>query len=238
MVDLGGITLIVTGFPRSGTSMMMRMLKGAGIDVLATVRGDVNKHSPYGSLELENVGQTLKNMTQEESGNHAVKLVTPYIAWLPIDRPIKAIFMQRDINEIITSLLAMRSIWDEDIAGSISWARGYLAHNEVPTLFVQYKEVVNYPRTSALRIEEFLGVELDIDGMLRAVDKNARQRYKDDKELLGHDKEEHIIQFNAEAYKDVVVDVYHPMVDPENYQEALEEKGVFKHVSGSAPNTD
>lgn len=215
MVDLGGHTLIVTGFPRSGTSMMMRILSFGGIDIVADelLMKPQHKHDPHGCLELENVGSDIKQSAPEETENKAVKIVAPYADWFPIDRPLKAIFMQRDLNEIVTSLLAMRAVWEVDVAETIEWARGYLAYNEVPTLFVKYKEALGYPKTTALMIQDFLGAELDVDNMAKAVDRDARNRYKKDKTLAGHDVPEHIIRMDSEAYEDLSVETFHTHTD-------------------------
>lgn len=210
-VSLGGFTLIVTGFPRSGTSMMMRMLKLAGIRVIADTFGNKpqHKHDPYGCLESEDIGHRIKKNKKSWTKNKAIKIVTPYSTWYPIDRPMKAIFMQRDLNEIVTSLLAMKSIWDEDIAESISTARGYLKYNDVPVLFLKYREVVNFPKTTAFLIQDFLDTKLDIDNMVVAVDRDARIKYKTDKKLKGYGVPDPIIRFDKEVYSDLKVDNYH-----------------------------
>ena len=220
MINLKGFTLVVTGFPRSGTSMMMRMLRGAGIEVLADEDktepspDDVitkHKHSPYGALELKNVGNRLvgpDSLTEAETANRAVKVVCPYANSIPLDRPVVAIFMQRNITEIITSLVAMRRIWDEDIPETIAWTRQYLNYNNIPTLHVQYKNAVKYPKATAIEIQDFLGVNLDIDGMVKAVDRNARTKYKTDKSLLGYGKKDELLSMDVDDYQEAEVSVY------------------------------
>ena len=214
-VDLDGFSLVVTGFPRSGTSMMMRMLALGGIEVIADEHklDPQHKHDPYGCHEMQDVGNELKQLSKEETINKVVKIVCPYATWFPIDRPLKAIFMLRDLNEIVSSLLAMKSIWDEDIAGSIAWTRGYLKHNETPTLFVQYREVLKYPKATALGIQDFLDADLDVDAMAKAVDRDARTKYKRDDTLLGHDVPDKLLRIDKEAYDDLNVQTYHSVED-------------------------
>ena len=215
MIDLGGFTLVVTGFPRTGTSMMMRMLSLGGIEVIADEQklSPQHKHDPYGCHEMQDVGNELRQLSGEETANKAVKIVCPYATWIPVDRPVKAIFMLRDLNEIVSSLLAMKSIWDEDIAGSIAWTRGYLKHNEIPTLFVQYSEVMKYPKATAIGIQDFLDTDLDIDAMAKAVDRDARTKYKRDDTLLGHDVPDALLRIDVEAYGDIGVQTYHSVED-------------------------
>jgi len=207
MVSLHGLALVVTGFPRSGTSMMMNMLEAGGVRIIQDTDDNIprGKYAPEGVRELEDVGGMIKRNKKKWTKNKVVKIVTPYAEWYPIDRPFKAIFMLRDINEIITSLMAMRSIWSVDIPESINWARGYLKHLNIPTLFIKYHEVVKYPKTTALSIQDFLGVQLNIDAMIKRVDPKARERYKTDKSILGHGVPDTIIRMDSAAYKDVPV---------------------------------
>ena len=215
MIDLNGFSVVVTGFPRSGTSMMMRMLSFGGIDVIADeqMMNPQHKHDPYGCLELKNVGVELSQLSEDETRNKAVKIVCPYATWIPIDRQVKAIFMLRDLTEIVSSLLAMKSIWDEDIGGCIARTREYLNYNEILTKFVQYKEVIKYPKATALFIEAFLETDLDIDEMVKAVDRDARTKYKKDDTLLGHDVPDKLLRIDRDAYDDLNVEVYHSPED-------------------------
>ena len=210
-VDLGGLTVVVTGFPRSGTSMMMRMLSLAGIEVIADeqMTQPQHKHDPYGCLEMKNVGKEVQALSEAETANKAVKIVCPYATWIPVDRPVKAIFMQRDVNEIVTSLLAMKNIWDEDIVESIAWTRGYLKYNEIPTQIVKYIDAIKYPKATARLVSEFLGADLDIDTMAKAIDRDARTKYKTDDTLLGHDVPDKLLRIDKGGYTDLDVEVYH-----------------------------
>jgi len=200
---------------------MMRMLQGGGIEVLTDETPELpkgpdeivtkHKHSPYGALELKNVGNRLigqDRLTEAETANRVVKVVCPYAKSIPLDRPVKAIFMQRDITEIITSLVAMRRIWDEDIPETIGWTRQYLRDNNIPTLFIQYKNAVKYPKATALEIQDFLDADLNIEGMVSAVDRNARTRYKTDKSLLGYGVEDKLLSMDVDDYQEVDVSVY------------------------------
>jgi hypothetical protein len=205
MVDLKGITLIVTGFPRSGTSMMMRMLRLGGIDVLRDPKFDLPEHrhqyDPYGVDEIDDVGPTVKAHDKSWTANKAVKMVTPFVEWYPIDRSLKVIFMLRDQAEIITSLLAKKDIWGMDIIQSVMVARRFLEKLEIPTLFLQYHEVVAYPKTTALRIQDFLGVELDIENMKTGADANARKKYQSDPTLYQHG--ERLLSLNPDDYRNI-----------------------------------
>ena len=215
VIDLGGFTVVVTGFPRSGTSMMMRLLRFGGIEVLSDeqMMEPQHKHDPHGCLEMKNVGTEIQVLSEEETANKAVKIVCPYATWIPVDRPVKAIFMQRDVNEIVTSLLAMKSVWDEDIVECIAWTRGYLKHNGIPTLTVKYSDAIKYPKATASLVNDFLEADLDVDAMANAIDRDARNKYKTDDTLLGHDVPDNIVRIDKSAYDDLNVEVYRSVED-------------------------
>lgn len=205
-IDLRGITLIVTGFPRSGTSMMMRMLRLGGVEVLRDPKFDLPEHKhqydPYGVDEVENVGPTVKANNKSWTANKAVKMVTPFVEWYPIDRPLKVIFMQRDHAEIITSLLAKKDIWGMDIGESVAVARRFLEVMNIPTLFVQYREVLAYPKSTCLRVQDFLEVELDIETMKTGADPNARKKYQSDPTMF--QRGEPLLSMNVKDYQNIV----------------------------------
>jgi hypothetical protein len=156
------------------------MLAFGGIEVMKDPKLDqpeYRQNDPYGVDELSDVGAQLKQHDKDWTANKALKIVTPFCEFYPIDRPFKAIFMLRDQNEIITSLLAKRDVWAMDIQETNALARGYLEHRKIPTLFLWYPEALSYPKTTALRIQDFLEVEgLDLEKMSTAVDRGARAK--------------------------------------------------------------
>ena len=176
MIDVGGTTIVVSGFPRSGTSSMMRVLQFAGFDILAAERhlNAVAESDPHGILELENMAE-FPNYTPEMTANKAVKIVAPYIKLLPLDRPVKVIFMLREIAEIVASLVVQRTIWEQDPYTWIDKARRYIESTGVPMLPVHYSELMKYPKSTIRRVSEFLGATIDIEAAARAVDNKPRE---------------------------------------------------------------
>ncbi len=174
--------ILVTGFPRTGTSTMMRMLLYGGIEVVAdeALKKAQNEFDPYGSFELENVGQTLNDALPGDQEGKAIKVVTPYVSFIPLNRPFKVIFMLRDLTEIIASLAAMQVVWEHSPDESISYARYFFEQNNIPVHYVKYKEMVKYPRATAIGIKNFLGKEFkfNVDAAIKAVDPNARKKHK------------------------------------------------------------
>lgn len=198
-MDLGGFSVFVSGFPRSGTSLLMRMLHKGGVDILwdedDPATSGRTKYDPYGVYEFKLVGKAIKEHPAEWSANAAIKLVSIYIKdWLPDDgRPIKVIFMTRDPNEIITSLLAKRLLIEADIPKVTREALSILRQREIETLILQYKEVIKYPRTAARQIADFLGVELDIEAMASAIErKDSREERRKEAGIIRCDSEDYL----------------------------------------------
>lgn len=173
-------TVVVSGYPRSGTSMMMQFMYHGGIPIIADPAKQIGgtEFNPYGSWELDNVGPELNALSPEETEGKVVKLVAPYIHWLPLDRPCKVIFMLRDTTEVITSLLAMHTVWNHMPSEAIALARKFLKENAIPTLFLHFKEVLKYPKTTGEQIEDFIGSAFDAERAMCAVDPEARKKFK------------------------------------------------------------
>ena len=167
----------LTGYPRSGTSAGMRMCWMGGIKVLADKKKG-NQWNPYGDFEL--AGKRLKHGLEHWSPRYTagklVKVVCPYISdMVPFveTRPVKVIFMLRDIHEIVASLMAMKVVWEFAPDEAIPYAKRFLEHFNVPTLFVKFHEMLEYPKSTAVRIADFLERDLDIDKMVKAIRKDT-----------------------------------------------------------------
>lgn len=191
-------TVIVSGFARTGTTTMIRMLVAGGIEALADKEslGDHGPHHPTGTYELWDVGKHLMEEPPEWTAGCAVKLVAQYMDWLPLNRPLKVIFMLRDPSEIVASLLAQRVIWEDDPVSAVRRARHILEINSVPTLDIHYKEMIKYPRATAVQVADFLERDLDVSAMAAVVDPEARK-----KSHKAHKYEEGLLLFKADRIK-------------------------------------
>ena len=104
----GNFVTIVSGLPRSGTSLLMQMLAAGGMQVITDGQRAADQHNPRGYFELEAVKHTRTDhswLTRAEG--KAVKVVHLLLPHLPSDREYRVIFMQRDLSEIIASQRAM-----------------------------------------------------------------------------------------------------------------------------------
>jgi hypothetical protein len=178
--------VIVSGLPRSGTSMAMKMLQAGGLPLLTDGARPADDSNPGGYFEFEPVKQLDKNgdlTWLRNARGKGVKVISWLVTWLPEIYDYRVIFMQRDLDEVIASQNAMllqrgesRGIEDPDSMRQIygrhlDQVRRFLEDRSCfTTLTVNYAEVVERPSVEAKRLAEFLHRRLDIGGMAAAVD--------------------------------------------------------------------
>jgi hypothetical protein len=191
VVMIGETITIVSGLPRSGTSMMMKMLEAGGLPVLVDGIRTADEDNPLGYYEFERVKQLEEDQAWlEDARGTAVKMVAALLRNLPPDYRYKVVFMRRDIGEVLasqrrmlirrgepadeTSDERMAVLFDSHVRRIESW----LAQQpNFEVLFVEYGEVLQDPLEQAERINHFLGGELDLGRMAEVVDPNLyRQR--------------------------------------------------------------
>lgn len=185
------VITIVSGLPRSGTSMMMSMLDAGGIEPVVDGIRKADDDNPKGYYEFERVKQLKKDSTWLESAKgKVVKVISQLLRDLPPSHRYKAIFMRRNISEILASqrqMLIRRGTLDESISDE-DMGRVLLAHaNDVITwagiqenfdvIEADYNEILADARPHIERINEFLGGDLNTDAMVAVVDRALyRQR--------------------------------------------------------------
>jgi hypothetical protein len=175
---------IVSGLPRSGTSMMMSILRAGGIPVMIDEVRKADEDNPRGYFELEAVKRTKQDASWlTASHGKAVKMVYRLLRELPDQYRYRVVFMQRDLGEIHASQEAMlerldkksqsmqRAEFERIFAGELkrilSWTD---SKANFETLEVSYAETVASPRPQTEAISTFLGGGLDIDAMQAAVE--------------------------------------------------------------------
>jgi tetratricopeptide (TPR) repeat protein len=166
---------VVTGLPRSGTSMMMQMLAAGGLPVLADDRRLADESNPRGYLEFEPVKRLVREKAWlGEAVGKAVKIVSPLVTHLPRDataKPYLVVVMRRPVAEIVASQRAMlertgragSELPDDALAGIYERqavnTRTFLAHLEsigrAKVLDIAYHAAVADPRGTAERLAGF-----------------------------------------------------------------------------------
>ena len=179
----GAAVVVVSGLPRSGTSMMMQMLAAGGLQPLTDGERVADTNNPRGYLELTQVKQLAQhNDWVEEARGRCVKIVSPLVPHLPQRVPYRMLVMDRDLDEIVASQNRMLDR-DGQQGGKLTDAQlkaflqqqqflslRVLAAHGIPRLVIRHADVLQQPAAVARQVADFLGLPLDVAAMARAVD--------------------------------------------------------------------
>jgi predicted AlkP superfamily phosphohydrolase/phosphomutase len=184
-LQFGPAIIVVTGLPRSGTSMVMRMLQAGGVEVTTDGERQADEDNPLGYFEVERV----KRLAQEadkswlsQSRGKAIKVISHLLQSLPHDNYYKVILCERDLGEVLSSQNVMLQRRSEENPIDDSAARAHyerhLAHirifmkvkRNMEFLPVRYDEAIREPRMFARRLNDFLGGHLNVERMVEVVD--------------------------------------------------------------------
>ena len=175
--------IVVSGLPRSGTSMTMAMLASGGLPCISDGARAADEDNPRGYFEdarVKALGDDcdwLRDVT-----GHVVKIVSPLLAHLPRGPDYAVLFMRRDLDEVLASQARMmerrgeqQTVPDEDMK------RYFESHlqrvdamlrqrDDMHFMYVEHREVLRDPRGQAHAIAAYLDLPLDLECMAAAVD--------------------------------------------------------------------
>ncbi|MGE5251451.1 MAG: sulfotransferase [Bacteroidota bacterium] len=171
--------IVVSGLPRSGTSMMMRMLEEGGLPVVTDLLRAADRDNPNGYYELETVKQLPQGQTAWLAGaqGRVVKVISALLEHLPPRYQYKVIFMERAVSEVLTSQQKMLSNRNEESKTAdaemqarfqehVAAAKYWLARQpNIEVLYVDYNRMMASPQEDCRRVAAFLGVPLDLERM-------------------------------------------------------------------------
>jgi hypothetical protein len=186
--DPGEPIVIVSGLPRSGTSMMMKMLQAGGMEIMTDGGRGADIDNPKGYFEYERTKHLEKETDKSyigEGRGKALKVISFLIKDLPDDNDYKVIFMRRDLDEVLASqdkmiqrlgtrdstadAEAMKEAYRNDIV------RARLLCKKRPNfelIEVNYRSTIEDPAETARKVNAFLGHRLDEEAMRAAVDES------------------------------------------------------------------
>jgi len=174
---------IVSGLPRSGTSLMMKMLEAGGLPVLVDGVRTADVDNPRGYYEFEPV-KRLKEDTSwvAPACGKAVKMVYLLLLDLPPNVEYRVLFMRRNIDEVLASQAAMlrrlgksaplddarmAALFRDGLAKFDGWVKD---RPNFRLLDVSYNALVTDAAPVAVAVDQFLGGGLDVDAMTGIVD--------------------------------------------------------------------
>lgn len=173
--------VVVSGLPRSGTSLMMQMLTRGGIEAMADYLRAADDDNPAGYYEFEPVKKLkLDAAWLAEARSKAVKVVSQLLCDLPNSERYAVVFMQRDIEEVLMSQERMLARHGRPAGPHDAMRSAFVAHlsmvakwlgeqSNFRVLRVNYSNLVNDPTGHAKQVNEFLGGGLNIEKMASAV---------------------------------------------------------------------
>jgi hypothetical protein len=164
------IITIVSGLPRSGTSMMMRMLQAGGMEILTDNIRKADTDNPRGYFEFEKVKKIKADDSWlEDAKGKAVKMVSRLLYDLPAGMDYNIIFLERSMQEVLASQRIMLKrqgqtdggvedekmgkLFEKHLAEVTKWLQD---QQNMDSLYISYNDVLANPRRHAARINRFL----------------------------------------------------------------------------------
>jgi len=182
---------IVSGLPRSGTSLMMQMLQAGGMQILADQVRQPDESNPRGYYEYEKVKQ-LKDHSDwlNQAEQKAVKVISMLLYDLPAEFDFRIIFMLRDLSEILASqekMLTHRGVEDkgpekarmnDHFNKHLEDLKKWLDHNQnMDVYYCNFNLLISNPRPMLTEISQFLNLPLHVENMVETIDSTLyRQR--------------------------------------------------------------
>ncbi len=176
--------VVVSGLPRSGTSMMMKAIDAGGIEPIIDHVRQADEDNPKGYYEFEPVKKTKENASWlKDASGRVVKMVYRLLYDLPAEYQYRIVFMQRDIKEVLASQNTMleRSgksgggVSDGQIealfAGELAKCEKWLAEqSNLDVLYISHRDMINDGPVQVQKINDFLDGGMDTDAMAAIVD--------------------------------------------------------------------
>ena len=180
------ITLI-TGIPRSGTSLMMQLFKAAKADIATDAIRTEDENNPKGYFELEAVKGIVKNNAfLKDLDGKTIKIVAPLVTFIDISLEYRVVFMIRDLDEVLQSQGKMlgkdqqeqqekfRAIYTLHVEKS----RQFLRSNNISFIEIQHRELLEDPENCLHSLIDFCKWKTSIDELKYVIDQSLYRNRK------------------------------------------------------------
>ncbi|MDY6853888.1 MAG: sulfotransferase domain-containing protein [Thermodesulfobacteriota bacterium] len=183
--------IIVSGLPRSGTSMMMQMLEAGGMSIVTDNIRKADEDNPRGYLEFEKVKKINEDASWlEDCRGKGFKMVSELLYHLPQNEQYKIIFMTREMKEMLASQRVMlkrleregSAVNDDDMSKifrkHILKVKEWLERQpNMDVIYMNYNDLVKKPLENAEAVSHFLNDKLNSEKMASVID-NSLYRQK------------------------------------------------------------
>jgi len=182
--------IIVSGLPRSGTSVMMQMLDSGGVEVVTDCIRAADTDNPRGYYEFEKVKKIKADASWlPQTRGKAFKMVSQLLYDLPPSETYRIIFMERDLDETLLSQEKMLKRLGKKVAPHQEMKGLYTAHLErlskwlsqqlnMVILRVCYNDLLEQPEEQAKLVSMFLHGKPNALAMVKAVDTSLYRNRK------------------------------------------------------------
>ncbi len=175
---------VVSGLPRSGTSLMMQMLAAGGIPPLTDELRAPDESNPRGYFELEAVKKLRTDQSWlDRARGRSVKIIHLLLRELPVDGrySYRVIFMKRPLGEVLASQSAMLArqgkpsadpaMLEKIYAAQLSQVEEWLSQQSCfSVLNIDHRRALQEAPAVGREVADFLGADLDLNAMTAAVD--------------------------------------------------------------------
>ncbi len=164
--------IVITGLPRSGTSLMMQIIDKTEIPVLSDGIRNKDISNPEGYFELEAVkGIVGNNSFLNDAIGKAIKIVTPLPIYLDLKHNYKVIFMRREMDEILQSQekmlqkdqLSEREKFKTIYEFHLKKTYRFFIENEIPFIEINYNDLMKDSDLELAKLFDFLSIEKPTD---------------------------------------------------------------------------
>jgi hypothetical protein len=186
------IITVVSGLPRSGTSLMMKMLEAGGMELLIDNIRQPDQDNPKGYYEFEHVKQLNKGDFEwlADAQGKVVKIIATLLPYLPDTYEYRILFLRRKMSEILASQRKMliRRGADSDKISDEQMSQVFEKHLQnveewiskqanITYLDVDYNKLIETPFPFIDQVNKFISLELNLAQMVKIIDPNLyRQR--------------------------------------------------------------
>lgn len=185
--------IVVSGLPRSGTSMMMKAIHAGGIEPIIDHIRKADEDNPKGYYEFEPVKKTKEDASWlTKAAGKVVKMVYRLLYDLPGGYEYRVVFMQRDLTEVLASQKKMLNrsgkaggaIPDEQMAAlftaELNKCEKWIAEQpNFKVLYINHRDMISDAPAQVEKINAFLDGGLDTDAMAQTVDPNLYRNRND-----------------------------------------------------------
>jgi hypothetical protein len=186
--------VVVSGLPRSGTSMLMKMLVAGGVPVITDDVRSSDEDNPGGYFEHERIkdlGNEQDKTWLRAARGKSIKVISHLLQSLPDDNYYRVILMRRDLDEILASQNIMLERREEENPVEDQKAKDLYSKHLITTkvharrkpnfelLEMHYRKALADPMASAREINDYLGGGLDVQAMAEVVNPDLYRNRKD-----------------------------------------------------------